>query len=182
MKPQAVRRVVAYHEAGHAVVARLLGVNIGSVTIDEEAHVPTTSAAYVAGESGTAAQVAGYEIDGKIALAGPIAQLMSRPSRDDRAASTLESHEEDFAHAQNAAACIALLLAGEPLPELDPGETRHVVLSGAVVDSYDVTVSRLRRETKAILKEHWSAVKRVAKALFECDHLDQTEIDRLIAG
>jgi hypothetical protein len=79
MKPEAARRVVAYLEAGHAVVARLLGVDIVSVTMAEEAGVLRPSAAYAARESGTAAQVVGYEIDGKIALAGPIAQLMSRP-------------------------------------------------------------------------------------------------------
>ena len=113
MKPEAVRRTVTYHEAGHAVVARLLGVNINSVTIAEEAQeavVPTSSSAYAARESGRAAQVAGYEIDGKIALAWPIAQLMSRPNRDDRVAKAARtSHEEDFANAKNAAACIALL-------------------------------------------------------------------------
>jgi hypothetical protein len=51
----------------------------------------------------------GFEIDAKIALAGPIAQMMSRPSRDDRAAQAVESHEEDFANAASAAASIALL-------------------------------------------------------------------------
>jgi hypothetical protein len=33
-----------------------------------------------------------------------------------------------------------------------------------------------------MLDEHWPVVKRVAKALFERDHLDQAELDRLIAG
>jgi len=188
MTPEAVRKVVSYHEAGHAVVTRLLGGDIVfvTVTVAEEAGpsaaacVLRPSAAHAARESGRAAQVAGYEIDGKVALAGPIAQLMSRPSRDDRAAQTSASHEEDFGHAKNAACCIALLMAGEALPE--PGEIRQVTLSGAVADSYNATLERLQRETKAILNEHWPAVKRVAKALFENDRLDQAEIDNLIAG
>ena len=33
MKANAVRRVVSYHEAGHAVVARLLGQSCPTVTI-----------------------------------------------------------------------------------------------------------------------------------------------------
>jgi hypothetical protein len=53
------------------------------------------SAAYEAREGDTAAQVAGYEIDAKVALAGPLAQLISRPNRHDRAAQAVHSHEED---------------------------------------------------------------------------------------
>jgi hypothetical protein len=52
--------------------------------------------------------VAGYEIDAKVALAGPFAQLQSRPTRHDRAAQGVYSHEEDFACATNAATKIAL--------------------------------------------------------------------------
>jgi hypothetical protein len=179
MKLEAVRKVIAYHEAGHVVVARLLGESIISVTIakieEENTGVLRPSAAHRA--SGTAAQVAGHETDAKVALAGPMAQLKSRPSRDNRAAQAIESHEEDYANAETAAAHIALLLAGEPLPE-----SGEITFSGAVAGSDRATLERLRRETKAMLDENWPAVKRVAKALFERDHLDQAELDRLIAG
>ena len=177
MKPEAVLRTISYHEAGHAVVARLLGVNT-SATIDQEnqeAVAPTSSAAYIAREGDTSAQVAGYETDGKIALAGPIAQLMSRPTRDNHVAKSVQLHNEDFANAKKAAVCIAALLTGESLPQ--PGQ---ITLRGAVLNSDEDTLERLKRETKAILKEHWPAVKRVAKALLAERHLDQAEIDRLI--
>jgi ATP-dependent Zn protease len=88
MKATAVRKVVAYHEAGHAVVARLLGQSIVSVAIgadDDSAAAVTSSAAHAARERDAAAQVSGYETDAMIALAGPIAQVMSRPSQRDRA-------------------------------------------------------------------------------------------------
>jgi len=61
-------------------------------------------------------------------------------------------------------------------------ETGEITISGAVVDGYLATLESIRRETKTILTEHWLAVKRVAKALFERDHLDQADVDRLIAG
>jgi hypothetical protein len=179
MKAEAVRKVTAYHEAGHAVVARVLGEPIISVTIgaigEDNTGVLRPSAAHRA--RGTTSEMAGYEIDGKVALAGPIAQQMSRPSRSDRAWQSIESHEEDFANAKSAAVCVALLSAGEPVPEAS-----EVTLRGAQAALVRTTLERFERETKAALDEKWPAVKRVAKALFTRNHLDQAEVDRLIAG
>jgi hypothetical protein len=54
--------------------------------------------------------------------------------------------------------------------------------AAVVEDKIDETRDRLQRETKALLREHWPAVKRVAKALFVRDRLDHAEVERLIAG
>jgi hypothetical protein len=170
------------------VMAILLGQRIEYVSLDIEgdSHLYRPSAAYDAREGDVAAQVAGYEIDAKVALAGPLAQLISRPSRNDRAAQAVHSHEEDFAQATNATTRIALLMAGEPLPELAPGERLQLTLSGAtaaaVENNYHATLDRLQREAKSLLLEHWPKVKRVAKALFVRDRLDHTEVERLMAG
>ena len=152
------------------------------MTIDEgqsDALVLRPSAAHAAREGDTAAQVAGYEIDAKIALAGPLAQLLSRPNRNDRAALAAKSHEDDFAQAKNAAVWITLLMTGESLPELAPGEHGEISLNAATLDNSKVILERLQQETKAILVEHWPAVKRVAKALCERSHLGQAELDRI---
>ena len=143
-------------------------------------------AAHAARDGDVAAQVAGYEIDAKVALTGPLAQLESRPNRNDRAAQAVHFQEEDFACAKNAAISIALLMTGEPLPELAPGEKRQLTLddatAAAVEARYYAILDRLKRETKVLLREHWPAVKRVAKALFERDRLDHEEVVRLMAG
>ena len=122
--------------------------------------------------------IAGYEIDAKIALAGPLAQAMSRPSSHDRAAQPLRTHEEDYFNAKNAAAACILLISGQPLPE--PGEGMEVKINAG--RALGVWLKRLEQETKTLLDKNWPAVKRVAKDLFERDSLDQPEIDRLIGG
>jgi hypothetical protein len=86
MKPEAVRKVICYHEAGHTVMAILLGQRIEYVLVDMEgnSHLYRPSAAYEARDGDIAAQVAGCEIDAKVALAGPFAQLESEPLTDRR--------------------------------------------------------------------------------------------------
>jgi hypothetical protein len=44
-----------------------------------------------------------------------------------------------------------------------------------------VVFDRLKRQTAALIEEHWPAITRVAKALERHD-LDQTGLDRLIKG
>jgi hypothetical protein len=172
------RILIAYHEAGHAVVARKLGVEVVYVVMfptDDGgvAGAQTRSAAYLAGGMNVTAKVSGFETDAKVALAGPIAQQQARPGsfRAWQAA-------DDFANARSAAVSIALLLAGEPLPS--PRTSVEVTLTNALLDSANVTLKRLQDETDAIIAVHWPAVERVAQFLTGRDLLDQTELDRLI--
>jgi hypothetical protein len=82
------RAATAYHEASHAVIARVLGVEVLGVAMFPTDDVNragslTYSASYYSGAD-KLARIAGLEIDIKIGLAGPIADARhskGRPSR-----------------------------------------------------------------------------------------------------
>jgi len=75
------KRLLAYHEAGHAVVARLLGVGVAVVimfpTADQKAGVKTKSAEWEAGDDPEAVAHA-CELDAKVVMAGSIAEQIRR--------------------------------------------------------------------------------------------------------
>ncbi len=58
-------------------------------------------------------------------------------------------------------------------------QKRPVKVDSAI---FDATLDRLQRETRAIIDDHWLAVKAVAKALFERDRLDQAEVESLMVA
>ena len=75
--------MIAYHEAGHAVVARSLGIGVSFVTLlgadaESEAAARTHSATWLARNDDQAAQLAAIEKDAKVCLAGLYAQSRYR--------------------------------------------------------------------------------------------------------
>ena len=74
------------HEAGHAVIARALGVGVVHIALfsldpGSRGGAQSRSASWLAPADDLLAQIAGYEIDAKVSLAGPQAQLSYRPGR-----------------------------------------------------------------------------------------------------
>src|ERR1700751_4416582 len=70
-------RLRAFHEAGHAVAARLLGIEIAEARMkDDDAQVLTHSAAYAADPSDAPAHLAALYADLQVALAGDIGQQL----------------------------------------------------------------------------------------------------------
>jgi hypothetical protein len=123
--------MLSYHEAGHAVAARMLGVEITHInmveSVDHVANVQTRSAGYVAAANGCAALRAGLYADLQVALAGDIAQLFAGypPPADDRVV-------RDVANARGYAAALARIDAGlSAVPRSDephtlaPGDPLH---------------------------------------------------------
>jgi ATP-dependent Zn protease len=99
------RRKVSYHEAGHAVAARKLGIAIAYIRIIRDnsgyggAVVPSSITWEIAQASGTRAILAYLYADLMVALAGPAAERLAGYP-DDREG----LYNEDFEHAHNNAA------------------------------------------------------------------------------
>ncbi len=168
------RRTIAVHEAGHAVVARLLKAQVNFVALfatdaTTKSAVQTRSEAYYA-NSEVGAKVTGFEKDIKIKLAGSIAQQIARRG--------IAGRNDDLAHAKNMSLSIVLLRDGKELPP--PGVTATFTIDTSLLDEAQTVLNTLREETKELLTENWPAVERVAQALMAQNILNQDELDRLI--
>jgi len=165
------KKVVAYHEAGHAVAARLLGVTITETKVrlkrDEPSiHVQTRSAGDAA--RGTPAFRKGLEADIQVALAGGIAQQCYSP----------QSYHEDQMEddGQNAAAA-----ATRHCLESGNGELGTVFrFEGKIPPEAADLVHRLHEPTVSLIRENWDKVERVATAFLKRGELTQAEIDAVM--
>jgi len=111
--------VIAYHEAGHAVVARKLGISLVRITMvpiaDAKANATTWSAAHAARGASLSTRVAAFENDAKISLAGPNAQQRYRSVKNQERARE-EEWCGDIEHAQNSVMSAVYALSGGTLP------------------------------------------------------------------
>ncbi|HYA29870.1 MAG TPA: hypothetical protein VEI95_13690 [Acidobacteriota bacterium] len=81
-----LERLKAYHEAGHAVVARTLGIAMSYVTTLPTEDMTAggalaNSASWLARDADQATQLAAIEKDMKACLAGPHAQARYQPRK-----------------------------------------------------------------------------------------------------
>jgi ATP-dependent Zn protease len=161
----------AFHEAGHAVAARLLGVEIAEAVVrfrpNPYFHVQTRSAGDRA--SGTPGFRKGLEADIQVALAGHIAQKIHRPQsyREYQAV-------DDMQNAGQAAIRHCL----------EPGngeDGKSFRFEGELPPEAADLVSRLHKPTVKLITENWSKVERVAAALLAHGELTQAEIDTAMA-
>ncbi|HEY2531224.1 MAG TPA: hypothetical protein VGJ20_25390 [Xanthobacteraceae bacterium] len=170
------RRLISYHEAGHAVVARKVGIEVLSIDMiagdnGSLASVATRSAYREAVERRVdlTALTRGLYADAMAALAGPAAGEM--------AGYPINHGGFDFQSAFSSVVAQARIEAGLSLDykelTLDPGNPVRVA-ANAIME-------RAWTETIALLQGNWQAVVRVAGALRKCDRLTQAELDRVIA-
>lgn len=174
-----IRRIKAYHEAGHAVIARILGIEVSNITMrstgaDNTAGVETASASWFARKLDTSGQVVACENDAIVALAGMAAQARSHPD----VLVTIDNPEfaADVQNARRMTANIILIIEGKSAHEVE----RAAPLSGARLTKAKVKFDQLLQKTQELVEEHWSAIERVAKALERHDRLDQENLDTLI--
>ena len=179
------KRTIAYHEAGHVVVARLLGVHVALVTMvpgfGGDAGALTESAASGACDD-PEAFARGCEVDAKISLAGSTAEAIHRPAKTRlkllRRRKDLKDDEENT---MGLIVQAVLTRGGTPVTDLrGEGKTFEIVLNQDQTDAANALLDSLQGETRKLLLDNWSAVERVAAAFMERPFFDQDELDALI--
>jgi hypothetical protein len=171
-------KLIAHHEAGHAVVARLLGVGMTYAALfptapDSAAVAQTCSAAYLALGEGRATHLAGVEKDVKVAFGGPLAQVKYHPKSEE----TQIGFDGDIADVMQRVVQLVLIRDGT-VP--DGSYAGKVKVNAAQQAEIDREFIRLQQEAAAIVDINWPAIKRLAAAIIKHRIPLQNEVDALI--
>jgi hypothetical protein len=168
--------IIAHHEAGHAVVARRLGIALHSVNVlDGGAGAVTESATYAARDAGRAGYLAAIEKDMIVSLAGAHAQHRHRPRRTRHR--QLAEWDDDRETATALAYRAALIASGIERDQIDAG---FPDLSPDL-DTYATDLFRqCDGRSRDLVAEHWPMIVKVAKALLVRPILNAADLDQLI--
>src|SRR4051812_41475240 len=151
----------AHHEAGHAVVARALGVGVVHVALfatneDNIASALTIGSAWNARADDVPSRIAAHGKDAKISLAGPRAQHRYRPVKR---GSVIKIWSSDIDLARNQASWIVLLEEGTAPEDNAPGKVLGTLDPRQTAEAGRV-LQRLWEESEALVEEHWPAIER----------------------
>jgi hypothetical protein len=166
----------AYHEAGHAVLARVLGLNVTSVTIlkadDRWAHVdcevpPTTVA---------------YEANLIVCWAGMAVDLKRDSKYLDRLAACSPElpmifYGTDKDDSDATAKRLSLFKSGR-IPTLDA--KFELEMTDGELKAAEVLVRAAYTQAQVLVDQHWPAISHVAGALLSHKSLTQAQIDDLL--
>jgi hypothetical protein len=178
------KKSLAYHEAGHAVIARVLGIEVHLATIRPDkfyaGHV-SHGASWPDREdaNGTVAaedreeewqrRMEMAEDRAKLALAGPIAEMKYRPTLNGE-------HFADYSDLFNVAVYLKIASGFSPISE--------VLVPGKPLQQTKGEASRLweqlQADTADLVELHWPSIERVAEALLIHEELGQEEIEALV--
>ncbi len=170
-------RSTAFHEAGHAVAAAILGLGTAEVSVrphgDASGHHTLTDDA----------------VD-RLLSAQRVLAWMEIPGRD---ACPFETEEEA---ADALRQHVKLLQAGEEAQRRAvPTSYRHhhvahgdhdriidlaLLLTGGNAEAVEGLDAETRSETRRLLDEHWPAVERVAEALLDRETLTGADVGRIL--
>jgi ATP-dependent Zn protease len=174
----------AYHEAGHAVVARALGIAVTYVTIfstgpGNEGDTQTRSSSWCAPDDDRPAKLVAIGKDLAVVLAGPLAEHRYRPVKRINW-NTREPYwwTDDMENAINFAIKSVLLKDGT----ISTTYTGQVDMNEAQRSEVTRLLGQSWQETKALVEQQWPAIERTANALLSGRPvIDQDELDALIA-
>jgi hypothetical protein len=177
-KHQRMTKETAYHEAGHAVVARVLNIPVDLATIHPDefsnGHVahgaswPDNETAAEDREEEWLRRMETAENSAKLALAGPLAHMKYRPTLNGE-------HFADYGD----------LLDVHEYLRLASGFTFEVLVPGKPLQQDNREASRLwerlQADTADLVESYWPSIGRVAEALLIHGELGQEQIDALIS-
>jgi hypothetical protein len=171
------KETLANHEAGHAVIARVLEIPVCYATLDAldgaGAVATTSSATHLVPDDLEALEK--YAI---VALAGPQAQHHYCPmSRVAQNRACDGAWRVDRANATSLLAILVLRQHGKPAV---PGS--YVELDGPETEEFGRRFSHTTQKTADLVEENWPAIQRVAAALVSRPALTEDDIDALIAA
>jgi hypothetical protein len=162
------RKLMAFHEAGHAVIARKLGINVNRVVLSSATGSFVDAVAMKSNTDFKDKSV--IEGNAKAVIAGPIAQQCAFPG-----SVTEKDIDSDLNLAGKFVLYAVHLAAGIAPPKGDFEPSADIAAAASDL------MARLEDETQILVGEHWPAIKRVAEALTRRDILNQDELDALIA-
>lgn len=171
-RPLEELRHVAIHEAGHAVVAHVLGYRVESVTIRSQGHAGGWTDIHMPNVSDRGL----IESRVKIMLAGRAANMVFGAPADSGAMA-------DLAEATRllAAARLSFGLADSLVFRTRPDQALDMVARDrALADAIGQELGRLMIATKRVIAEHRADIERVAGALLDRSVLDEAELAKLI--
>jgi hypothetical protein len=184
------RLACAHHEAGHAVIARVQGVECLQVVMFSpmegmEAGAQTVKATEDAYDGDQAAFLAATKADIIVSLAGPCSEMKYRDKP--WAEKYFRRWNSDFLSAQRSARRAAMITTGVSVnypPRKIGRDAAGLAIHRPTAEQIEIADS-LPLECMAAASDlvgaHWTAIERVAQALMIRDRLDQAELDRLIA-
>jgi hypothetical protein len=162
-------RSTAYHEAGHAIAARVLAVRVRSVKLVRPPPkvgfvglTYTAAAADILMNASTRIRLATLRIDAKIIAAGPAAESRYLGLSLDDKRWWRNSWRVDRRHLRRIVDEMVRLTDGD---EADAAKMYR----------------RVAAKAQRLVAQHWATIQRVAAALEIDGELDQGEIDSLIA-
>ncbi len=173
-RPIAELRHIAIHEAGHAVVAHLLGYGVESVTIRGDGH------------SGGWTDVRLPAVSDRILIEGRVKVLLAgRAANTTFGASADTGATADLAEATRllAAARLTFGLADSLVVRAGPDQVLDLVARDrSLADAIGQELNRLMISTKKLVADNRRVIERVADALLDRSVLDQTELANVIAS
>jgi hypothetical protein len=184
------KKTKAYHEAGHAVIARVLGIDVEYASLfptdTDDATVAYDCALYLARNKEIVGEIAAAENDVKVMLAGALAQERHEPLSEGQRHKAIREGggwHDDWNSAAWLVTHILYFLRRGGLSDLQKEPDPEGVLAAlGTSDEFDTVFDRLWEETRVLVYDNWAAIERVAAALLERRYLHEDDIDALIAA